>query len=322
MTIYSRIIGTGSYLPEEILTNQDIEKMVETTHDWIVERTGIHARHRALLGQSTVDLAKNASIEALKMAEAKPEEIDLIIGTTGTPDCFFPSMSAQLQAALGARCPAFDVNAACSGFIYALSVADQFIKTGQAKTVLIASAEMMSRLVDWTDRSTCVLFGDGAGAAVLRASEDPGILSTHIYADGTFGDLLKVENPQIQYYNKGVYGPGAVFMDGKKIFKIAVTRLEELVQHIMEHHHLSADQIDWLVPHQANNRIIEATAAKLGLPLDRVVRTLERQGNTSSASIPLALDAAVRDGRIQRGQHLLLEAFGAGLTWGAAFLRF
>lgn len=322
MTVYSRIIGTGSYLPEEVLSNYDLEKFVDTTHDWIVERTGIYSRHRAVVGQKTVDLAKNAALPALEMAGITAKDLDLIIGTTGTPDCFFPSMAPQLQTALGATCPAFDMNAACSGFIYALTVADQFIKTGYAKTILIVGAEMMSRLVDWTDRSTCVLFGDGAGAAVLRASDEPGILSTHIYADGTFGDSLKVENPQIQHYQTGVQGPGAIFMDGKKIFKTAVTRLEELVEHVMSHHHLTSEQIDWLVPHQANNRIIEATAAKLGLPLDKVVRTLATQGNTSSASIPLALDAAVRDGRIQRGHRLLLEAFGAGLTWGAAYLVF
>lgn len=320
--IYSKIIGTGSYLPEEIITNYDIEKWVDTTHDWIVERTGIHARHRAPVGTRTVDLAANAARRAIEMAGIDVSQIDLIIGTTGTPDNIFPSMACDLQKELGATCPAFDAQAACSGFIYGLTIADQFIQSGKMKTILLVSAEMMSRMVDWTDRSTCILFGDGAGAVVLQASAEPGILSTHIYADGNHGDLLLVKNPQAEFYGQDVYGRGTVSMDGRKVFKLAVTRLEELVQHILDHHQIEPQAIDWLVPHQANNRIIEATAAKLSMPLDRVVRTLETQGNTSSASIPLALDAAVRDGRIKRGQHLLLEAFGAGLTWGAAFIRF
>lgn len=319
---YTKILGTGSYLPEEVLTNYDLESMVKTTHDWIVERTGIHARHRAPVGVRTVDLAVNAAKKALEMAGVSVSDLDLIIGTTGTPDNIFPSMACDLQKELGATCAAFDVQAACSGFIYGLSVADQFIKTGAMKTILLVSAETMSRLVDWSDRSTCILFGDGAGAVVLQASEDPGILSTHLYADGQYGDLLKVKNPQAEYYGAASTGRGSVFMDGPKVFKLAVTRLEELVQHILDHHQIQPHQIDWLVPHQANNRIIEATAAKLSMPLERVVRTLATQGNTSSASIPLALDLAVRDGRIQRGHHLLLEAFGAGLTWGAAFIRF
>ena len=320
--IYSKIIGTGSYLPEEVLTNYDLESMVDTTHDWIVERTGIHARHRASIGARTVDMATNAAKKALEMAGLNICDVDLIIGTTGTPDNIFPSMACDIQRELGANCPAFDVQAACSGFIYGLSVADQFIKTGAMKTILLVSAEMMSRMVDWTDRSTCILFGDGAGAVVLQASEEPGILSTHLYADGKYADLLKVKNPQAEYYGAESYGRGSISMDGQKVFKLAVTRLEELVQHVLDYHHLQPHDIDWLVPHQANNRIIEATAAKLSMPLERVVRTLATQGNTSSASIPLALDVAVRDGRIQRGQHLLLEAFGAGLTWGAAFIRF
>ncbi len=319
---YSKIIGTGSYLPAEVLTNYDLEKMVDTTHEWIVERSGIHARHRAPTGMMTADLAQRAAEQALAMAQISPQAIDLIIGTTGTPDYFFPSMACLLQQRLGAQCPAFDLNAACSGFIYALSVADQFIKNGQAKTVLIASSEMMSRLVDWSDRTTCVLFGDGAGAALLQASDHPGILSTHLFADGSCSDLLYAKNSQLQFYPQKQYGPGAVHMDGKKVFKAAVSRLEELVEQVMAYHQLTAADLDWLVPHQANNRIIEATAAKLSLPLDRVVRTLATQGNTSSASIPLALDTAVRDGRIKPGQQVLLEAFGAGLTWGAAFLRF
>ncbi len=320
--VYSRILGTGSYLPTEELTNHDLEKIVETSHDWIVERTGIHSRHRAAPNQSTLDLAYEAALKAIESAHIAPETLDLIILTSGTPDYFMPAMSCQLQQRLGAHCPAFDMNAACSGFVYGLGVADQFIKAGTAKTILLVGAEMMSRLMDWNDRTTCVLFGDGAGAVVLQASEEPGILSTHLYADGQYWALLQARNPQVQYYGQDTFSKGAVFMDGKKVFKTAVTKLEELVQHVMEHHQMTSDQIDWLIPHQANNRIIDATAAKLNLPLDRVVRTIAHQGNTSSASIPLALDAAVRDGRVQRGQNLLLEAFGAGLTWGAALIRY
>lgn len=318
---YSRLIGTGSYLPKKVMTNKDLEKLVDTTDAWIVERTGIHSRHVASPEDNAATMGAAAAKAAMAMANCSAESIDLIITATATPNYFFPSTACEIQAILGATCPAFDLQAACSGFVYGLSVADQFIKSGQANTVLVIGSEVMSRLVNWADRSTCVLFGDGAGACLLQRSEEPGILGTVIKADGREADLLCIENPQVKYHGEKHVEVCTVDMAGRKVFKIAVSKLEELVLHTLEKHQISASDLDWLVPHQANARIIETTREKLQMPLEKVVMTVETHGNTSSASIPLALDVAIRDGRIQKGHLILLEAFGAGLTWGSALIR-
>jgi len=319
--IYSKIIGTGSYLPENVITNADLEKRVETSDEWITERTGIKKRH-IVTGETTADLAERASRSAMQAADVSKDDIDLIIVATTTPDRIFPSTACLLQDRLDIHgCGAFDVQAVCTGFVYGLSVADAFIKTGQAKCVLVVGAETLSNIVDWDDRSTCVLFGDGAGAVVLKASEQAGILSTHIHADGKYKELLTVpagvsEKPE-------VLKSGNAFMEmkGNEVFKVAVNTLGRIADETLSSNGMQKSDIDWLVPHQANIRIIKAAAKKLDLSMDRVVVTVDEHGNTSAASIPLALDTAVRDGRIQPGQTLLLEAFGGGFTWGSALLK-
>jgi 3-oxoacyl-[acyl-carrier-protein] synthase-3 len=306
---FARIIGTGSYLPARVLTNYDLEKMVETSHDWIFTRSGIVERCFAADDEMTSDLALKASRKAIEAAGISPDEIDLIIVATTTPDMPFPSTACILQDKLGIRNggAAFDMQAVCGGFVYALNTADLYIRGGQAKTALVVGAEVFSRLLDWNDRTTCVLFGDGAGAVVLRASDEPGIVTAKLHADGVHRHMLKSDP--------------LVSMDGKAVFKFAVKVLSEVVEEVLEEQKMPGTDIDWLVPHQANIRIIEATAKKLGLEMDNVVVTVANHGNTSAASIPLALDTAVRDGRIKAGQNILLEAVGGGFTWGAILIK-
>ncbi len=321
--MYARIAGTGSYLPEKTLSNGDLEKMVETSDEWIRERTGIRVRHIAAEGETTCDLAEIAARRAMEAANVTAADIDLIIVATTTPDRVFPSTACLLQERLGtAGTPAFDIQAVCTGFVYALGVADKFIRTGAARCALVVGAETLSRILDWTDRSTCVLFGDGAGAVVLEASSDPGILSTHLHADGRYKDLLTVSGGVSQGH-ASICGDGAyIRMKGSEVFKVAVATLGRIVDETLEANSLQKSDVDWLIPHQANIRIIQATARKLQMPMDRVVVTVDQHGNTSAASIPLALDTAVRDGRISRGETLLLEAFGGGFTWGSALVKY
>lgn len=317
---HSRIIGTGGYLPEKILTNQDLEKMVETSDQWIVERTGIRERHIAAEGQTTCDLAEQAARNAMEMANVSADDIDLIIVATTTPDLVFPSTACLLQQRLGVHgCAAFDVQAVCTGFVYALGVADKFIRAGGIRNALVVGAETLSRIVDWNDRTTCVLFGDGAGAVVVQASDEPGILSTHLHADGQYHDLLDVSGGVSSgYAEEGAF----IHMKGNEVFKMAVNTLGRIVDETLEANGLAKSDIKWLVPHQANVRIIAATAKKLSMSMDNVVMTVPFHGNTSAASVPLALDVAVRDGRIQRDDMILLEAFGGGFTWGSALIKF
>ncbi|BCN93054.1 3-oxoacyl-[acyl-carrier-protein] synthase 3 [Thiomicrorhabdus immobilis] len=321
--IYSRIIGTGGYLPEKILTNSDLEKMVDTSDEWIRERTGIQQRHIAADGQTTCDLAEVASQRAIEMAGIDANSIDLIIVATTTPDKTFPSTACLLQQRLDIHgCPAFDIQAVCSGFLYALSVADQFVKTGMAKRALVVGSETLSRITDWSDRNTCVLFGDGAGAVLLEASEQPGILSTHIHADGQYEELLHVPSGVSKLPSTDSVAERSMQMKGNEVFKMAVNTLSRIAKETLEENGLEKEDIDWLVPHQANLRIIMGTAKKLKLTEEQTVITVHKHANTSSASVPLALDEAVRDGRIQRGQTLLLEAFGGGFTWGSALIKY
>ncbi len=321
--VYSRIAGTGSYLPEKILTNADLEKMVDTSDTWIRERTGIEQRHIAAEGQTTCDLAEQATLKALETAGLDASVIDLIIVATTTPDKTFPSTACLLQQRLAIHgCPAFDIQAVCSGFVYALSVADQFIKTGMAKCVLVVGAETLSRITNWSDRNTCVLFGDGAGAVLLQASEQVGILSTHIHADGQYEDLLHVPSGTSKLPTTGSIEERTMNMKGNEVFKVAVNTLSRIAKETLEANGLQKEDIDWLVPHQANLRIIKGTAKKLKLSPDQTVITVHKHANTSSASVPMALDEAIRDGRIQRGHMLLLEAFGGGFTWGSALIRY
>jgi len=317
---YSKIIGTGSYLPEKILTNHDLEEMVQTSHEWIVERTGIEERHIAADDETSASMAEIASRKAIEAAGIDIADISLILVGTATPDRTFPSTACLLQHRLGLNgCAAFDVTAACSGFVYALSVADQYIRTGVHKNVLVVGAEVLSRITDWSDRNSCVLFADGAGAVLLGASEEEGIISTHIHADGKYADLLSCINP-IQ--NQAEYLAPFITMRGNEVFKVAVKTLSRIVDETLESNGIRRRDIDWLIPHQANMRIIQATAKKLNMSMDQVVVTVNKHGNTSSASVPLALDIAVRDGRIKRGQLMLLEAFGGGFTWGSALIRY
>lgn len=323
MTTYARISGTGSYLPENVLTNADLEKMVDTSDEWIQARTGIKQRHIVTEGQTTLDLAEQAALRALEAAGKQVEDIDLIVIATTTADKIFPSTACLLQGRLGVHgCPAFDVQAVCAGFTYALSVADKFVATGSSKCALVIGAETFSRIIDWTDRGTCILFGDGAGAVILEPSEDTGILSTHIHADGAYEDLLHVPGGISRGYDiEGIEGDSTkTHMKGNEVFKMAVNTLGRIVDETLAANDMKKSDIDWLVPHQANIRIIKATARKLGMSMDNVVVTVENHGNTSAASVPLALDAAVRDGRIKRGETVLLEAFGGGFTWGSALL--
>ncbi len=323
MTIYSKIIGTGSYLPEKILTNADMEKIVDTDEKWIESRTGIQQRHIAAEGQTTSDLAFEAAKNALDAAGLKATDLDLIVIGSTTPDLVFPSLACIVQSKLGCTgIGAMDVNAACSGFIYAMSVADKFIKSGTHKNVLVIGAETLTRILDWTDRATCVLFGDGAGAAILTASEEPGILSTHIHANGDYGDLLNTKVGVSTGFEAKENGGMAVSMKGNEVFKVAVTTLGRIVDETLAFNNMDKSEIDWLVPHQANLRIIKGTAKKLKMSMDQVIVTVHKHGNTSAASVPLALDEAVRTGKIKPGQTVLLEAFGGGFTWGSALLKF
>lgn len=312
--IYARIAGTGSYLPPTILSNADLEKMVDTTDDWIFARTGIKQRHR-VTDELTSDLATQAARNAVEAAGIQAQEVDLIIVATTTPDKIFPSVATMVQRKLGiSGCPAFDVQAVCSGFVYALTTASHFIRSGQHKNVLVIGADTFTRITDYSDRSNCILWGDGAGAVILQASDKPGVLSTHIHADGNYETHLHVpRNPD---------GRDTVVMEGNAVFKIAVNTLDQIVDETLEANQMQKSDIDWLVPHQANIRILQATAKKLDMPMDKVVVTVDQHGNTSAASIPLALDTAVRDGRIQRGHVLLMEAFGGGFTWGSVLVRY
>ncbi len=320
MSRYTKIIGTGGYLPENVVTNQQLAERVETSDEWIFERTGIRSRRIVAAHETAASMAEIAARQAIEAAQIQPNDIDLIIVATGTPDNVYPSTACLLQHRLGITGGvAFDIQAACSGSIFALSIADQYIKSGAAKTVLIVGSEVCSRIVDWTDRGTCILFGDGAGAMLVQASTEVGVLSTHIHSDGQYEDLLNCPNPQAMGDDESL---GYISMRGSDVFKVAVNTLGRIVDETLEAHNMDKSEIDWLVPHQANIRIIAATAKKLKMPMEQVVVTLETQGNTSSASVLLAFNEAVRDGRIQRGQTVLLEAFGAGFTWGSALVRY
>ena len=314
---YAAIAGTGSRLPARVLTNEELAATVDTSDRWIRERTGIRRRHIAGAGETVASLGADAAAAALEAAGTAAAEVDLIVLATTTPDQVFPSTACQIQKRLGARdCPAYDLQAVCSGFVYALDAARRYLATGGGDTALVIGAEVLSRIVDWNDRGTCVLFGDGAGAVVLRRAAAPGILSTHLHADGRYDRLLQVPPAA-----PGAPGP-YIEMQGNEVFRMAVTTLGRIVDETLAANDLRREHVDWLVPHQANHRIIAATARKLGLPLERVVVTVDRHGNTSAASVPLALDVAVRDGRIRRGDVLMLEAFGGGFTWGSALVRY
>jgi 3-oxoacyl-[acyl-carrier-protein] synthase-3 len=320
--MYSRIAGTGSYLPEKILTNFDLERMVDTTDEWIRDRTGIERRHIAADGETTVDLAEHAARRAIEAAGVRPQDIDFIAFGTTTPDLVFPNCGVLLQERLGCRGgPAFSVETACAGFVYALAIADKFVKSGDARCALVVGAETLSRITDWSDRSTAVIFADGAGAVVLQPDEKAGIISTHLHADGAYKDML--------YCGSGVSKgfpekkPHMIIsMVGSEVFKVAVINLGKAVEEALAAQGLDKSALDWLVPHQANIRIIQATARRLNMPLERIIITVQNHGNTSAASVPLALDVGVRDGRIKRGELLLLEAFGGGFTWGSALVRY
>ncbi len=319
---FARITGTGSYLPENVVTNFELEKTVDTTDQWIRDRTGIEQRHIALEGQTTVDLAERAARNAIESAGLKTSDIDLIVVATTTPDRIFPSTACLLQSRLDIHgCAAFDVQAVCTGFVYALGVAEKFIKTGSAKKALVVGAETFSRILNWKDRTTCVLFGDGAGAVILETDDETGILSTHLHSDGDYEALLRVPYGISQGFDAINEVNSKVEMRGNEVFKMAVNTLGRIVDETLEANNLQKSDIDWLVPHQANIRIIHATARKLKMSLEQVIVTVHKHGNTSAASVPLALDAAVRDGRIKKEEMVLLEAFGGGFTWGSALLR-
>lgn len=318
---HCKISGIGSYLPNKIVTNFDLEKMVDTTHQWIVERSGIEQRHICEANETASTMATEAAKRALKDADIDASQIDMIIVATATPDRLFPSSACFVSRNLGCgNIPAFDVTAACAGWVYGLSIAEQFIKNGQHQNILVIGTEALSKIVDWKDRSTCVLFGDGAGATVISQSDKPGIISTHLHADGNYVDLLYSPN-MIRGQEEGAEQP-KVFMKGNDVFKVAIKSLSSIVKETMEANNLVAEDIDWLVPHQANLRIIQGTAKKLRMPMDKVIVTVDQHGNTSSASIPLAMDNAIKEGKIKRGDKLLLETFGGGFTWGAAFIEY
>jgi len=320
---YSRIIGTGGYLPEKILSNQDLEKIMDTSDSWIRERTGICHRHIAAGDETTCDLAEIAAARAMESAGRTPRQIDLIVLATTTPDRVFPSTACLLQQRLDIHgTAAFDIQAVCTGFVYALGVADKFIKTGASKCALVVGAETLSRIVNWNDRSTAILFGDGAGAVVLEASDEPGVMSTHLHADGSYEHLLTVPSGISQGYEHVQAGEAYVQMQGNEVFKMAVNTLGRIVDETLAANNMDKTDVDWLIPHQANIRIIQATARKLKMSMDHVVVTVDEHGNTSAASVPLALDTAIRDGRIKRGEVLLMEAFGGGFTWGSALIKY
>lgn len=320
---YSRIAGTGSYLPEKVVTNKDLEKVVDTSDEWIRERTGIKRRHLAADGETTSDLALVAANNALEMAGISAEDIGLIVVGTATPDKVFPATACIIQRRLGiGGCAAFDVQAACSGFVYGLDVADRYIRTGAAQNALVIGAETLSRITNWDDRATAVLFGDGAGAVVLQACDEPGIISTHIHADGQYEELLQVQQGISRGYDAVRAGQAYIEMNGNAVFRRAVATLDSIARETLDKNNIDKHDLDWFVPHQANLRIISAAAKKLDMPMERVIVTVDEHANTSAASIPLAFDAAVRDGRIKRGELILFEAFGAGFTWGSALLRF
>ena len=324
MAVFSRLAGTGSALPARILTNADLEKFVDTSDEWIASRTGIRQRHVVAEGETTADLAERAARAAMEAAGVQASELDMIVLGTTTPDLIFPSTACLVQHRLGANgCGAFDVNAACSGFLYALSIADAYIRAGIHRTILVIGAETLTRMMDWEDRGTCVLFGDGAGAVVLKADAEAGILSTHLHADGGKKDLLYNPVGVSVGFDMSKKNAGClVRMTGNEVFKHAVKALDSVVDETLAANGLDKSALDWLIPHQANLRIIEATAKRLQMPMDRVIVTVDRHGNTSSGSVPLALDEAVRSGKVQRGQLLLLEAFGGGFTWGSALIRY
>ncbi|OGT22599.1 MAG: 3-oxoacyl-ACP synthase [Gammaproteobacteria bacterium RIFCSPHIGHO2_02_FULL_42_13] len=313
---YAKIIGTGSYLPRKVLSNKDLEQLVETSDEWISSRTGIHSRRIASTHETVTSMAEIAAQHALKMAQLEPNQIDLIIVATCTPENFFPSTACLLQHRLKIPdCIAFDMSAACSGFVYALATAEQYIRSGAAKQALVVGSEIMSRVMDWKDRNTCVLFGDGAGAVLLTQANEPGIIDSQLGASGTEKDLLTLPT--------GLYDDAAyVRMNGREVFKMAVEAMTNSVRHLVEENGLTVQDIDWIIPHQANIRIIKAILTRLNFPMDRAIMTIHEQGNTSGASIPLALDQGIRDHRIQPGQHLLLEAFGGGFTWGGILLKY
>ena len=321
--IYPAITGTGSSLPERIVTNDELARSVDTSDAWIRERTGIQQRHIVDEAETTCDLAERAARSALEAAGIEPATLDLIVVGTTTPDRVYPSTACRLQARLGAgECPAFDVQAVCTGFVYALGIAEKFFRAGGVGRALVVGADTHSRLLDWSDRSTCVLFGDGAGAVVLEASDSPGVISTHLHADGRYEPLLYVDGGTPRGAGRIAEGGAYTRMQGNEVFKVAVRTLRRIVDETLTANDMECADIDWLIPHQANIRIIEATARKLGMSMDRVIVTVADHGNTSAASIPLALDAAIRDGRVERGQILLLEAFGGGFTWGSALIRY
>ncbi len=320
---YSRIAGTGRYLPEKILTNFDLEKMVDTTDEWIRTRTGVERRHCVAPDQTTSDMCVEAARKAMASAGVGPTDIDMVIVGTTSPDLIFPNVGTLVQHRLGIpACPAVSMEAACTGFIYALTTADKFIKSGDVTRALVIGAECITKLIDWKDRNTCVLFGDGAGAVILERSDEPGILATHLGADGQYRDLLYYPVGASKNLAKAGTDEAAIMMTGKDVFKVAVQTLGDVATRTLEAAGVSKDELDWLVPHQANIRIIQATAKRLGLPMEKVIVTVQDHGNTSAASVPLALDVGVRDGRIKRGQLILMEAFGGGFTWGSVLMRF
>jgi 3-oxoacyl-[acyl-carrier-protein] synthase-3 len=321
--IYSRIAGTGRFLPERILTNADLEKMVDTTDEWIRTRTGVERRHIASEDQTTSDLCVEAANIAMDTAGVTAADIDLIVVGTTSPDLIFPNIGTLVQHRLGIHgCPAFSIEAACTGFIYALTIADKFVRAGEVKCALVIGAEIISKLVDWKDRSTCVLFGDGAGAVILRPSDEPGIISCHLGADGQYKDLLYYPVGASKELHKAGLDDAKIIMSGNEVFKVAVKTLGNVAEQALAANNIGKDEIDWLIPHQANLRIIQATAKRLELPMEKVILTVQDHGNTSAASVPMALDVGIRDGRVKRGQLILMEAFGGGFTWGSVLMRY
>ena len=320
--IYSKLAGTGGYLPEKIMTNKELESLVDTNDEWIMARTGIKQRHIAADDQFTCDLAEQASLRAIESANIDKSEIDLIIVATTTADQVFPSTACLLQHRLGLEnFPAFDVQAVCAGFLYAVDVADKFIKTGSSKCALVVGAETFSRIIDWSDRRTCVLFGDGAGAVVLKADSEPGIYSTHLHSDGKYQDLLCVPVGVSKNFSKIQQGQAYTTMEGGEVFRWAVTAMSDLIDETLQANNMTKEDIDWLIPHQANTRIINAVGRRANISADKVITTVSFHGNTSAASVPLALDVAIKDGRIKPGHNVLLEGFGGGFVWGSAMLK-